>query len=109
MRNSNSKNEVRKEKRKQEIHDKIRHYLDMAAKYMQKAQAYQHQLGTEIPDLDRYLDYGKTFINQITRRVFEDEKIPKRRKYTQFLSPIQNGYAKVKLGFVRSWASKCAL
>ena len=98
MRYSNSKNEDRKEKRKQEIHNKIRHYLDMAANYMLKAEAYQHQFGSKVPELDRYLDYGKIFIDQITRRVFEDETIPQEEKIYSVFEPYTEWICKGKAG-----------
>ena len=98
MRYSNSKDEARKEKRKQEIHDKVREYIDMAQRYLLKSEEYQNQLGIKIPELDRYLNYSKTFIDQISRRIFNDEKIPPSEKIYSIFEPYTEWICKGKAG-----------
>jgi len=103
MRYSNSQNEQRKKERIEEIHHVVKMYLYEAEKVFKKAEE-------ALPDLDRvdlsyfheqikvYLNYGRTFINQINRRVLKDETISADEKIYSIFEPYTEWISKGKAG-----------
>jgi len=82
-RRSNSKDEKRKEAKKKAIARDVAEYLDMGKGYIDRAQATLKEYES-LPDsngannniLHTYLDDAVKFIDQIARRVLQNEKIP---------------------------------
>ena len=98
MRYSNSKKDEVKEKRKLVIETEIRSYLNEASKYFIKAIEYQDLIGVEVPDLDNFLSYGSLLMDQITRRIFNDETIPQDEKVYSVFEPYTEWICKGKAG-----------
>jgi IS5 family transposase len=98
MRNSNSPKQKVKDRRTQEILQQVSLYLDTASKYLQKAQEFQKSLPDEIPELNTFLEYGSLFMDQISRRVLNDEKIPPEEKVFSIFEPYTEWICKGKAG-----------
>jgi len=98
MRHSNSKKNKVKEKRKQMINTEIQGYLDQASKYFVKAIDHQCFIGVSIPNLDDFLSYGSLLMDQITRRIFNNEKIPQYEKIYSVFEPYTEWICKGKAG-----------
>ena len=98
MRNSNSPKEVVKDKRRQEILHQVQVYLTMASKHLEKARDLQASLDEEIPELETFMDYGELFIDQITRRILHDQKIPPKEKVYSIFEPYTEWICKGKAG-----------
>ncbi|NQZ56164.1 MAG: ISNCY family transposase [Lentisphaeraceae bacterium] len=98
MRYSNSEKDEVKEKRKLEIHAEIRRYLNEASKAFIKAIEYQELIGGEVTDLDNFLSYGSLLMDQITRRIFNNETIPPDEKIYSVFEPYTEWICKGKAG-----------
>ncbi|MCK5538012.1 MAG: ISNCY family transposase [Bacteroidales bacterium] len=97
MRYSNSKDEDKKEKRKQIINKEIESYLFMAENLLNKVISFQEGIPSSI-NIQRTIDYGKLFVGQIRRRIFNDEKIPASEKVYSIFEPYTEWICKGKAG-----------
>ena len=98
MRNSNSQKEQVKEKRRQEILTQVCHYLTKAVLIIDKGVKFKNNLPEDHPDLNYYLENAQILINQIQRRVIQEEKIPQEEKIYSVFEPHTEWICKGKAG-----------
>ena len=98
MRHSNSKKEELQEKRRLEIVAVVKTYLSIAQAHLLKAKALQNSLEEKCSELQLNMDYTELFINQITRRVLNGEKISPDEKIYSIFEPHTEWICKGKAG-----------
>ena len=98
MRNSNSQKEQVKEKRRQEILTQVCHYITRAVLIVDKGVKFKKLLSDDHPDLNYYLENAQILINQIQRRVIQEEKIPQEEKIYSVFEPHTEWICKGKAG-----------
>ncbi len=98
MRHSNSKNDVKKQARKELIQDAVRQYLKVAQAHLSKAKELKSLLSDKQNDFEMYMDYTELFINQITRRVLNSETIKPDEKVYSIFEPYTEWICKGKAG-----------
>lgn len=97
MRYSNSKDESKKEARKKIIAKEIESYLLMVESILNKVISFTNRIPSAIC-LQSTIDYGKLFIGQIKRRIFDDEKIPPSEKVYSIFESYTEWICKGKAG-----------
>ncbi len=103
MRHSNSQDEQRKQKRAEEIKDVVRTFLRDAEKLFKKAEVSLPQfdsvdLSYFHEQVQTYLNYGRTFIHQIDRRILKGETIAADEKIYSIFEPYTEWISKGKAG-----------
>jgi len=100
---SNSKNETKKQTKKEEIHQLYRDYLNLAKLLIEKSEQVLPtlaQLGevATILQIDHYIAHAQRQIDQIERRVLKGEVIPHEEKVFSIFEPHTEWVSKGKAG-----------
>jgi transposase, IS5 family len=104
LKHSNSKNEAKKEIRKQEIQEEHQRYIKMGKESIEKSEKTLQQakeygaMEYETLKLEQYLDYARIFVDQINRRVILGEEIPHDEKIFSIFEPHTEWISKGKAG-----------
>jgi hypothetical protein len=105
LKHSTSQDEAKKLAKQEHIKAAYQTYLDQAEVYVQRACATWQRLhgdhGVPTPllaDLDDYLNHAKRQIDQIQRRVLQDETIPHSEKVFSIFQPHTEWISKGKAG-----------
>ena len=96
MRYSNSKKEEVQNRRKIIIHTQIKHYLAIVERILSKAEIFNERINDV--NINKNIEYGKLFIDQVNRRIFKDEKIPSQEKVYSIFEPYTEWICKGKAG-----------
>jgi transposase, IS5 family len=96
MRYSNSKKEEVQNRRKIIIHTQIKHYLALVERILSKAEIFNERINDV--NINKNIEYGKLFIDQVNRRIFKDEKIPSQEKVYSIFEPYTEWICKGKAG-----------
>ena len=104
LKHSNSKNEDKKEIRKQKIQEEHQRYIEMGKESIEKSEITLQQakeygaVEYETLKLERYLNYARIFVDQINRRVILGEEIPHVEKIFSIFEPHTEWIKKGKAG-----------
>ncbi len=105
LKHSTSKNEVKQQKKQAEIHNAYRIYLKLAQSHLSRAEETIQQVPANTPtnfsllrELGEYMAHARRQVDQIYRRVLEDEKIPHKEKVFSIFEPHTEWISKGKAG-----------
>jgi len=105
LKHSTSKDEIKKQRKDQEIKDAHRAYLDLAEGYLTRADHTRSQIGSYDPltvawlsALNDFMGHARRQIDQIDRRVLQDEHIPHGEKVFSLFQPHTEWISKGKAG-----------
>jgi len=105
LRHSTSRDEAKREAKRQEIEAAYQTYLDQAEGYLERARYTRDrlQIGCSIPEamltpLDGYMAHAERQIEQIRRRVLQGETIPHHEKVFSIFQPHTEWIVKGKAG-----------
>jgi hypothetical protein len=105
LKRSTSKDEDKRAARLEEIHAAYRAYLELAEQLLARARETRYKLAVfyQVPAeqftaLDDYIDYAALFLDQVDRRVLQDEHIPHAEKGFSIFEPHTEWISKGKAG-----------
>ncbi len=105
LKHSTSKDEIKQQLKEQEIQEAHRAYLELAESHLKLAEITRQQINSDDPVcmarlclLDKFIDYGRLLIDQITRRVLQGERIPHNEKVFSLFQPHTEWICKGKAG-----------
>ena len=105
LKHSTSKDEDKREAKKEEIKEAHRVYIDQAELFVQRAHATRQRLNKDygvplilLAELDGYLKHAERQIDQIRRRVLQGENIPHEEKVFSIFQPHTEWISKGKAG-----------
>ena len=105
LKHSTSKDEDKREAKKEEIKEAHRVYIDQAELFVQRAHATRQRLNKNygvpsilLGELDGYLKHAERQIDQIRRRVLQGENIPHEEKVFSIFQPHTEWISKGKAG-----------
>ena len=105
LKHSTSKDEDKREAKKEEIKEAHRVYIDQAELFVQRAHATRQRLNKNygapsilLAELDGYLKHAERQIDQIRRRVLQGENIPHEEKVFSIFQPHTEWISKGKAG-----------
>jgi len=105
LKHSTSKDEGKREQKRQEIAQAHQRYLDMANEHLERARITRQQLHgqaalacAEISELDEFIGHAVRQIDQIERRVIRGESIPHAEKVFSLFQPHTEWISKGKAG-----------
>lgn len=105
LKHSTSKDENKKAKKARQIMDAYKAYIELAEKYILKAQLTVEMAATvdimsavRAKELQTYINYALWQIDLIKRRVLQDEKIPHKDKIFSIFEPHTEWISKGKAG-----------
>jgi len=105
LKHSSSKNEDKKAQRERLILDAYREYIEISKSFIDKAKATVNSIHTDslsnnarILEIENFIIHADRQIDQITRRIFNDEKIPHHEKVFSLFEPHTEWISKGKAG-----------
>jgi hypothetical protein len=105
MRHSTSKDEAKREAKREEIEAAYRAYLEQAEGYLERARntRLRLEIGCSVPavwlkSLDEYMAHAERQIDQIRRRVLQGETLPHHEKVFSIFEPHTEWIVKGKAG-----------
>ncbi len=105
LKHSTSKDESKRQQKEQEIKDAHRAYLDLAEVYLARAEQTRQHLSPYDPftvlrygELNEFMHHARRQIDQIDRRVLQDERIPHDEKVFSLFEPHTEWINKGKAG-----------
>ncbi len=105
LKHSTSKDEVKQQRKEQEIKDAHRTYLDLAEGYLTRADQTRQQISpldpltvARLTVLSDFMEHGRRQIDQIDRRVLRGERIPHGEKVFSLFQPHTEWISKGKAG-----------
>ena len=110
MKHLSSKDETKKQKRKNEVKTAAQDYIDQADSLLDKVLADIKKIrnkGTEIKlelillNITRFTDYGKRLVDLTTRRIIHEEKIPHDEKFFSIFEEYTEWLSKGKAGVLQ--------
>lgn len=107
MKYSNSKDETKKQKRKDEVKTAAQVYIDQADTLLDRVLAdikkirekeIDFKLDLILSNITRFTDYGKRLVDLTTRRIVNEEKIPHDEKFFSIFEEYTEWISKGKAG-----------
>ena len=116
LKHSTSKDEIKQQRKEQEIKDAHRAYLDLAEGYLTRSDQTRQQVGSYDPltvawlsALNDFMGHARRQMDQIDRRVLQGEHIPHGEKVFSLFQPHTEWISKGKAGVPVELDCVCAL